>query len=214
MANDRAESDSETGELFQIGAHDADQITHSLFGGLAVSGHVVADVVLHKLGHQAVDRCPCCREPLENVRALLVVVERAQMASDCPITFLVPLTTSSFSCDVCNISRWVLAEQTLDFVRGHRLDSTVQTCLATRGNMRLFVDSLENVMTRRGLYRVWEPARKGEPTPLVARRIDLERETCDVQENEEAVVGEDAEQFWIRVHAPIFPDVSIWDSLR
>jgi len=75
--------------------------------------------------------------------------------------------------------------------------------------MQKFMDNLENLLTSRGLYRVWEPARKGEPTPLVARWIDPEREGCDAQENDEAVVGEDAERFWIRVHIQSLPDISI-----
>jgi hypothetical protein len=75
--------------------------------------------------------------------------------------------------------------------------------------MQKFMDNLENLVTSRGLYRVWEPARKGEPTPLVARWIDPERESCDAQENEEALVGEDAERFWIRVYVQILPDISI-----
>jgi len=75
--------------------------------------------------------------------------------------------------------------------------------------MQKFMDNLENLVTSRGLYRVWEPARKGEPTPLVARWIDPERVSCDAQENEEAVVGEEAERFRIRVHVQILPDISI-----
>ncbi len=42
--------------LFQIGAHDADQIIRSFFGRFAVSRHMVANVVFHEFGHEAVDR--------------------------------------------------------------------------------------------------------------------------------------------------------------
>jgi hypothetical protein len=59
--------------------------------------------------------------------------------------------------------------------------------------MRICVGHLENLVLRRGLYRVWEPAQKGQRTPLVARWIDPERKACDPQEREEAVVGEDPE---------------------
>jgi len=64
--------------LFQVGAHDADQIIASFFRRLAVSRHVVADVVLHQFGHEAVDGSPCSREPLQDLRALLIVIESAQ----------------------------------------------------------------------------------------------------------------------------------------
>lgn len=78
--------------------------------------------------------------------------------------------------------------------------------------MRLLVDSLENVMTRRGLYRVWQPARKDQPMPLVASWINPDKETCEnLQESEEAIVGEDAEELWIRVVVRILPDVSLRD---
>lgn len=62
--------------------------------------------------------------------------------------------------------------------------------------MCVFVERLEHLITRRGLYRVWEPTRKGQPTPLVARWIDPERETRDLQENQEAIAGEDPEHVW------------------
>lgn len=38
--------------------------------------------------------------------------------------------------------------------------------------MRVLVDKSEKLTTRRGLYCIWEPAREGEPTPLVARWIN------------------------------------------
>ena len=42
--------------------------------------------------------------------------------------------------------------------------------------MRIFTENLENMTGRRGLYRVWAPAREGEATPLVARWIDPQSE--------------------------------------
>ena len=43
--------------------------------------------------------------------------------------------------------------------------------------MRIFKENLENMTGRRGLYRVWAPAREGEATLLVARWIDPQAET-------------------------------------
>jgi hypothetical protein len=60
--------------LFQISAYDADQIIRSFFGRLAVSRHMVADVVFHEFGHQAVDGSPGCREPLQDFCTLFIII--------------------------------------------------------------------------------------------------------------------------------------------
>jgi hypothetical protein len=64
--------------LFQVGAHDADVIVGSFFRRFAVSWHMVANVVFHEFGHEAVDGSPGSREPLKDVCTLFVVVESAQ----------------------------------------------------------------------------------------------------------------------------------------
>jgi hypothetical protein len=68
--------------------------------------------------------------------------------------------------------------------------------LVQEGNTRIFVEPLDNLNQRRGLYRVWERAGKAELTPLVTRWIDPQKEARDLQENEEAIVGEDPEHAW------------------
>ena len=77
--------------LFQVGAHDADQIVGSFFRRFAVSRHMVANVVFHELGHEAVDRSSGSREPLKDVCTLFVIVESAQNGFQLPDDFLCPV---------------------------------------------------------------------------------------------------------------------------
>ena len=64
--------------LFQVATHDANQIIGSLFRRLALSRHMVANVVFLEFGHEAVDGSSGCREPLKDVCALFIVIEGAQ----------------------------------------------------------------------------------------------------------------------------------------
>ena len=77
--------------LFQVGAHYADEIVGSFFRRFAVSRHMVANVVLHELGHQAVDGSSGGREPLKDVCTLFVIVESAQNGFQLPDNFLGPV---------------------------------------------------------------------------------------------------------------------------
>src|SRR6266496_3129409 len=43
---------------FQVGADDLNDVVGSFFGRLGIAGHVIPDVVLHQLGHQAIDGAP------------------------------------------------------------------------------------------------------------------------------------------------------------
>lgn len=52
---------------------------------------MVANVVFHELAHEAVDRSPRRREPLENIRALFVIGKRAQNGFQLPDDFLGPV---------------------------------------------------------------------------------------------------------------------------
>ena len=88
------------GELWAVTAisgstDDADQILRSFFGRLTVSRHMVANVVFHECGHEAVDGSSCRREPLEDVPALFVIVESTRIAFSCPMTFFVRVISIS-----------------------------------------------------------------------------------------------------------------------
>jgi hypothetical protein len=74
--------------LFEVGAHNPNQIIDGLSGRLTVPRHVVADVVLHEFGHEAVNGTPGRRESLKNVRALFVVVESTQNGLELPDNLL------------------------------------------------------------------------------------------------------------------------------
>jgi hypothetical protein len=55
-------------------------------GGLRIRGHVVQNVILHKLSHQAVDTSACGGQALKNLCARIVFTEtpkdRLQLAND------------------------------------------------------------------------------------------------------------------------------------
>ncbi|HTC65548.1 MAG TPA: hypothetical protein VK685_00325 [Candidatus Acidoferrum sp.] len=70
--------------LFQISPHNPNQIVGSLFRRPAIPRHVVANVVFHEFGHEAVDRSPCGREPLKNICALFIIVECSQTGLQLP----------------------------------------------------------------------------------------------------------------------------------
>jgi len=64
--------------LFQVGAHNTYEVVGSFFRRFAVPRHMVANVVFHKFGHEAVDGSPCCREPLKDLCALFIIIQGAQ----------------------------------------------------------------------------------------------------------------------------------------
>jgi len=77
--------------LFQVAAHDADKIMDSFFRRLAVSRHMVANVVFHEFGHEAVDGSPRSRKPLKHISALFVIVKSAQSGLQLPDDLLCPV---------------------------------------------------------------------------------------------------------------------------
>jgi len=72
--------------LLEVRFDNFNYIFRGLFGRFRVSGHVVADMVLHELRHEAVDGPSRSSETLENIRAMLIFVETAldafQLADD------------------------------------------------------------------------------------------------------------------------------------
>jgi hypothetical protein len=74
--------------LLKVSSHDLNDVVGGFFGGLGVAGHVVADVILHQFGHQAVDGAADGGEALENVGARLVLIESAENAFELPGNFL------------------------------------------------------------------------------------------------------------------------------
>lgn len=43
------------GDSFEIGSNDFNDVFGRFFGRLGIPGHVIADMVLHELGHKRVD---------------------------------------------------------------------------------------------------------------------------------------------------------------
>jgi hypothetical protein len=76
------------GGLFQIGTDDFDNVVRGFFRGLRIMRHVVEDVILKELAHQAVDGSARGGEALQDVGALLVIVQPAQDAFELPDHFL------------------------------------------------------------------------------------------------------------------------------
>src|ERR1700676_2911491 len=62
---------------FQVSPDNLDQVVGGIFRGLCVSRHVIADVVFHQFGHQAVDGSLRCRQAMQDLGAGFVFVQRA-----------------------------------------------------------------------------------------------------------------------------------------
>jgi hypothetical protein len=82
--------------LSAVSADDVDDIAGGFLGGFGIARHVVVNVVFHQLGHEAVDGTARGGEALEGLGA-------RRTLSSWPMTFLVPLTRSNFSREVCDI---------------------------------------------------------------------------------------------------------------
>jgi hypothetical protein len=67
-------------QLLEISSHNFDHIFRGFLTGFGIPGHVVADVIFQKFAHQTIDGTASRREPLKNIRALLVFIEPAQNA--------------------------------------------------------------------------------------------------------------------------------------
>ena len=65
-----------------------DDIVSGFLRGLGIARHVVADVIFHEFGHEAVDGAASGREALEGFGARLVLVEGAQDAFELADDFL------------------------------------------------------------------------------------------------------------------------------
>ena len=63
--------------LFQVRPDNIDDVLGSLFSGFRVPRHVVADVVLHQLPHQAIDGAADGGQALQDVRTGSVFVQGA-----------------------------------------------------------------------------------------------------------------------------------------
>jgi hypothetical protein len=61
--------------LLQISADDLDYVLGGFFGGFGILRHVIEDVVLHELGHQAVDGAASSGQAVKHFGALLVLIE-------------------------------------------------------------------------------------------------------------------------------------------
>jgi hypothetical protein len=68
------------GNSFEVGADDLDDVVGGFFGGFGIVRHVIADVILHELGHEAVNSAAGGGEALEDVGAGVVFVEGAEGA--------------------------------------------------------------------------------------------------------------------------------------
>ena len=64
----------------QVGANNVDEVLRGFLGRFRLTGHVITNMVLHEFGHQAVDGAARRRQALQDVGALLVVIQGAQDA--------------------------------------------------------------------------------------------------------------------------------------
>ncbi len=62
----------------QVAADYFDQVLGGIVTGLAITGHVISDMVFHKLRHETVDPSSCSRQPLEHIRAVRVIIQDTQ----------------------------------------------------------------------------------------------------------------------------------------
>jgi hypothetical protein len=73
---------------FQVATDNLNDIVGGFFRGFGIARHVVADVVFHQFGHEAVDGAAGGSEALEGVGAGLILMERAKNAFELPDDFL------------------------------------------------------------------------------------------------------------------------------
>jgi hypothetical protein len=59
----------------QIGSDDLNNVVRSFLGRLGITRHVMANVVFHQFGHQAVDRTANGRKALEDVSTGFVLIQ-------------------------------------------------------------------------------------------------------------------------------------------
>jgi len=74
--------------LFQVRADDLDDVVGGFFRRLGIARHVIADVIFHELGHEAINGAARGGKALEGVGAWLIVVERAKNALELADDFL------------------------------------------------------------------------------------------------------------------------------
>ena len=73
---------------FEVGADDLNDIVGGFFGRLRIARHVIADVVFHQFGHEAIDGAASGGEALERVGARFIFVEGAKNAFELADDFL------------------------------------------------------------------------------------------------------------------------------
>jgi hypothetical protein len=73
---------------FQVAADNLNDIVGGFFRGFGIPRHVIANVVFHQLGHEAVDGAASGGEALEGVGARLIFMKRAKNAFELPDDFL------------------------------------------------------------------------------------------------------------------------------
>jgi hypothetical protein len=73
--------------LLQISPDDLDDVFRRFVRGLRIPGHVIADVILEKLSHQAVDRAACGGQSLENIGARGVLFQSPLNGLQLPYNF-------------------------------------------------------------------------------------------------------------------------------
>jgi hypothetical protein len=73
---------------FQVAADNLNDIVGGFFRRFGIARHVIADMVFHQFGHQAVDGAASGGEALECVGARLIFMECAKNAFELPDDFL------------------------------------------------------------------------------------------------------------------------------
>ena len=80
--------------LFQVGANNLNEVLSGFFRRLGFPIHVIANVVFHKLGHEAVDGSATCRETLKHLSARRVLVKGAEDGFELADDFLTSVDES------------------------------------------------------------------------------------------------------------------------
>jgi hypothetical protein len=65
-----------------------DDVVGGFFGRLGIAGHVIADVILHQFGHEAVDSAACGGQALKDFGAGIIFMQGAQSAFELAYDFL------------------------------------------------------------------------------------------------------------------------------
>jgi hypothetical protein len=92
----RPTADNLANVSFQIRAHNLDQIVGGFLGSFVPARHVISNVILHELAHQAIDCSTRGGESLKNIGALIIVSQTAKDTLELPDDLLCSIDQIQF----------------------------------------------------------------------------------------------------------------------